>query len=443
MRVLLSIVSLGLLGSVSAQDTKVWNLKECVEFALENNISVKQSELDKNSSLEDVKAAKWNFAPNLNASVSQSFNFGSSISVSGARIPADFRSNNLGINSTVNLFDGFANIENLKQSKIGVQIQDAAIAKMKNDIALNVVNAYLQILFAKEQLKVAQSQLKISEEQVRRIGELVGAGVLPQGDLLNIKSTLANDNQTLIVAENNVLITSLNLSQLLQLENANIDVEAVSIDIQNQSILSNEVSTIYSKANETLPEIKLAELNILSADKSIQIAKANYYPSLSLSFGMNSAYQHRQSTTDISPFLFSDQIDDNLGQSISLSLNIPVFNRYQFRSAVNKSKINYQKVEYNLESERLRLKQTIQNAYTDALASSKSYDAATISVEAQTRAFDYSQERFKAGAINSFDFNQNKNNLVNAQSQLIRSKYDFMFKLKVLEFYFGIPFLAE
>jgi outer membrane protein len=443
MRVLLSIVSLGLLGSVSAQDTKVWNLKECVEFALENNISVKQSELDKNSSLEDVKAAKWNFAPNLNASVSQSFNFGSSISVSGARIPADFRSNNLGINSTVNLFDGFANIENLKQSKIGVQIQDAAIAKMKNDIALNVVNAYLQILFAKEQLKVAQSQLKISEEQVSRIGELVGAGVLPQGDLLNIKSTLANDNQTLIVAENNVLITSLNLSQLLQLENANIDVEAVSIDIQNQSILSNEVSTIYSKANETLPEIKLAELNILSADKSIQIAKANYYPSLSLSFGMNSAYQHRQSTTDISPFLFSDQIDDNLGQSISLSLNIPVFNRYQFRSAVNKSKINYQKVEYNLESERLRLKQTIQNAYTDALASSKSYDAATISVEAQTRAFDYSQERFKAGAINSFDFNQNKNNLVNAQSQLIRSKYDFMFKLKVLEFYFGIPFLAE
>ena len=443
MRVLLSIVSLGLLGSVSAQDTKVWNLKEWVEFALENNISVKQSELDKNSSLEDVKAAKWNFAPNLNASVSQSFNFGSSISVSGARIPADFRSNNLGINSTVNLFDGFANIENLKQSKIGVQIQDAAIAKMKNDIALNVVNAYLQILFAKEQLKVAQSQLKISEEQVRRIGELVGAGVLPQGDLLNIKSTLANDNQSLIVAENNVLITSLNLSQLLQLENANIDVEAVSIDIQNQSILSNEVSTIYSKANETLPEIKLAELNILSADKSIQIAKANYYPSLSLSFGMNSAYQHRQSTTDISPFLFSDQIDDNLGQSISLSLNIPVFNRYQFRSAVNKSKINYQKVEYNLESERLRLKQTIQNAYTDALASSKSYDAATISVEAQTRAFDYSQERFKAGAINSFDFNQNKNNLVNAQSQLIRSKYDFMFKLKVLEFYFGIPFLAE
>jgi outer membrane protein len=443
MKILMTIIGIGLLSSFSAQETKVWTLKECVEYALENNISVKQSELDKVSSLEDVKAAKWNFAPNLNANVSHNFNFGSSISVSGARIPADFRSNNFGINSTVNLFDGFANIENLKQSKIGVQIQDAAIAKMKNDIALNVVNSYLQILFAKEQLKVAQSQLKISEGQVSRIGELVNAGVLPQGDLLNIRSTLSNDNQSLIVAENNVLITRLNLSQLLQFSTTDIDVEEVSVDLQDQAILSNDVSSIYHKANEIFPEIKLAELNILSADKSIQIAKANYYPSLSLSFGMNSAYQHRQSTTDISPFLFSDQIDDNLGQSISVSLSIPIFNRYQFRSAVNKSKINYQKIEYNLESERLRLQQSIQTAYTDALASSKSYDAATLSLVAQTKAFDYSQERFKAGAINSFDFNQTKNNLVNAQSTLITSKYDFMFKLKVLEFYYGIPFVAE
>lgn len=443
MRILLSILGLGLLSSVSAQETKIWTLKECVDYALENNISIKQSELDKNSSLEDVKAAKWNFAPNLNASASQNFNFGSSISVSGARIPADFRSNNFGINSTVNLFDGFANINNLKQTKIGVEIQDAAIAKMKNDISLNVVNAYLQILFAKEQVKIAQSQLTISEEQVNRIGELVDAGVLPQGDLLNIKSTLANDNQSLIVAKNNVLITSLNLAQLLQLETTEVNVAAVDVDIQNQAILSNDVETIYNKANESFPEIKLAELNIMSAEKSIQLARASYYPSLNLSFGLNTAYQHRQSTTDVSPFLFSDQIDDNLGKSISLQLNIPIFNRYQFRSAVNKSKINYQKIEYNLVSERLRLQQTIQNAYADALASSKSYDAATTSVEAQTKAFDYSQERFKAGAINSFDFNQTKNNLVNAKSQLIRSKYDFMFKLKVLEFYFGVPFVSE
>jgi outer membrane protein len=443
MRILLSIIGLGLLGGVSAQDTKVWTLQECVDYALENNISVKQSELDKGIAIEDVKAAKWNFAPNLNANASQNFNFGSSIGVSGTRIPADFRSNNFGINSSINLFDGFANVHSLNQSKIGVEAQDAAIAKMKNDIALNVVNAYLQILFAKEQLKVAESQMKISNDQVGRVNELVEAGVLPHGDLLNIKSTLANDQQSLIVAQNSLSISNLNLAQILQLESAVIEVVEVSVDIQNQAILGNDVTAIYNKANEIFPEIKLAELNILSAEKSVKIAKANYYPSLTASFGLNTAYQHRQSTTDVSPFLFSDQIDDNLGQSISFSLNIPIFNRYQFRSNVNKSKINYEKIKYNLESERLRLQQTIQTAYTDALASSKSYDAATTSVEAQTRAFDYAQERFKAGAINSFDFNQTKNNLINAQSQLIQSKYDFMFKLRVLEFYYGVPFIGE
>ncbi len=443
MRILLSIIGFGFLSSVSAQETKVWTLKECVDYALENNISVKQSELDKSIAIEDVKAAKWNFAPNLNASASQNFNFGSSIGVSGTRIPADFRSNNFGINSSINLFDGFANVQTLQQSKIGVEAQDAAIAKMKNDIALNVVNAYLQILFAKEQLKVAESQLTISKAEVKRVGELVNAGVLPQGDLLNIKSTLANDQQNLIVAQNTLSISNLNLAQTLQLEKAVIEVEEVSVDVQNQTILSNDVATIYNKANETFPEIKLAELNILSAEKSIKIAKANYYPSLTASFGMNTAYQHRQSTTDVSPFLFSAQLDDNLGQSIMFSLNIPIFNRYQFRSNVNKSKINYEKIKYNLESERLRLQQTIQTAYTDALASSKAYDASTISVEAQSKAFEYAQERFKAGAINSFDFNQTKNNLVNAQSQLIQSKYDFMFKLKVLEFYYGVPFVVE
>lgn len=443
MKVLSLIVGLGLLSSLSAQENKVWTLKECVDYALENNISVKQSELDKNIAIEDVKVAKWNFAPNLNASASQNFNFGSSIGVSGARIPADFRSNNFGINSSVNLFDGFANVHSLKQSKLNVEAQDAAIAKMKNDIALNVVNAYLQILFAKEQFKVAQSQLEISEGQVRRIEELYKAGVLAEGDLLNIKSTMANDKQSLIVAENTITITSLNLAQLLQLEGMSIEVEEVSVDIQNQTILGNDVSTIYNKANESFPEIKLAELNILSAEKSVKIARASYYPSLTASFGMNTAYQHRQSTTDISPFLFSDQISDNLGQSVMFSLNIPIFNRYQFRSNVNKSKINYEKIKYNLESEQLRLQQTIQTAYTDALASSKSYDAATTSVGAQTKAFDYAQERFKAGAINSYDFYQIKNNLVNAQSQLIQSKYDFMFKLKVLEFYFGVPFAGK
>jgi len=158
MRIVLSIIALSLLSTVNAQENKVWTLKECVNYALENNISVKQSELDKQIAVEDVKVARWNFAPNLNANASQNYNFGSSISVSGARASSNFRSNNFGVNSSINLFDGFANVCTLKQAVVGVKAQDEAIKKMKNDIALNVVNSYLQILFAQEQLKVAESQ---------------------------------------------------------------------------------------------------------------------------------------------------------------------------------------------------------------------------------------------------------------------------------------------
>lgn len=422
-----------------AQDNKVWTLQECVNYALENNITVKQAQLDKEISTEDLKAAKWNFAPNLNANASQNYNFGSSITASGARASADFRSNNFGINSSINLFNGFASIHNLKQAQIGIEAQEATVSKIKNDISLNVVNMYLQILFAQEQLKVIQAQLEISTSNVERIKVLVNAGVLAEGDLLNAKSNTATDNQNLINNENNLIIAKLRLAQLLQLKTSTIEVEAMDVNINDQTILGNDVQAIYEKANAEFPEIKLAELNISSAEKSIALSKASYYPTLTMSLGVNTIYQHRQGIADFSPFTFSDQIDNNLGQSLMFSLNVPIFNRYQFRSNVNKSKVNYQKITLNLESEQLRLKETIQSAYTDAKSASKAYDAANFSVEAQTKAFEYAQERFDSGAINSFDFNQSKNNLINAQSQLIQSKYDFMFKLKVLEFYFGEP----
>jgi outer membrane protein len=441
MRTLFVIIGLNILNVANAQDVKVWTLQECVNYAIENNISIKQSELDKNIAIEDVKAAKWNFAPNLNANASHNYNFGSSITASGARASADFQSNNFGINSSLNLFNGFASMHTLKQSKIGVEAQEAALAKMRNDISLNVVNGYLQVLFAKEQVKVAQSQVAISETQVARIEELVNAGSLAEGDLFNVKSNLATDQQNLVVAENTQTMAVLRLAQLLQLTETNIEVQDVNVELSDQSILSNDVMEIYNKANASFPEIKLAELNIESAGKSVDIAKSNFYPTLTLNAGMSTVYQHRQGTTDF--ITFSDQLDQNLGKSVGLSLNVPIFNRYQFRTNVNKSKINYLRTEYLLEAERLRLRETIQTAYTDAKASSKSYEASKISVEAQTKAFNYADERYKAGAINSFDFNQTKNNLLNAQSQLIRSKYDFVFKLKVLEFYSGVPIVIE
>jgi outer membrane protein len=244
-----------------------------------------------------------------------------------------------------------------------------------------------------------------------------------------------------VVAKNTETLTALRLAQLLQLPESTILIQEIAVEATDQSILNTGIDEIFKKAEETFPEIKLADLNIKIAEKTIKISQSRYYPTLSLNYGMSTVYQHRQGSTDF--ITFSDQLDQNLGNSIGLSLNIPIFNRFQYRTTVSKNKIYYLKSEYSLTSEKLRLKETIQTAYTDAQASSKSYDAAVISVEAQNKAFDYANERYMVGAINSFDFNQIKNNLVSAQSQLIRAKYDFVFKLKVLQFYYGIPIVMN
>lgn len=421
--------------------SKVWTLQECVNYALENNISIKQSELEKQSRTQNIKSARGNFLPNVNAQASQSFNFGSSIDATGSRVAADFSSNNYSINASVVLFDGFANINTLDQTKINLEVQNANVEKMKNDISLNVVNAYLQILFAKEQINIAQLQMDITQNEVDRISKLVEAGVAPKGDLLNINSTLATDDQSLIQAQNTLDISSLRLAQLLQLPDAAILVETISLDNPNASIISNSSTEIYSKASTSFPEVKAAELSIKSAEKDIRISKANYYPTLSLNYGLSTVYQHRQGFVDFYPY--GDQLNNNLGHFVGLTLNIPLFNRFQYSTAVAKSRINMEQAQYSLESEKIKLRESIQIAYTDAKTASKTYDAALKAVDANQEAFRYAQERFEVGSFNTFDFNQAKNRLFTAQSQQIRAKYDYSFKLKVLEFYYGIRQLTD
>ena len=421
--------------------SKIWTLQECVDYALKNNVSIKQSELEKQSRTENITSAKGNFLPNVNATASQSYNFGSSIDATGSRVSADFSSNNYSLNASVVLFDGFANINTLSQSKINLEVQNANVEKMKNDISLNVVNAYLQILFAKEQINIAQFQVDITQNEVDRISKLVDAGAAPKGDLLNINATLATDQQNLVQAQNTLDISSLRLAQLLQLPDATISVQAISLDNPNSAIISNTSTEIYSKASTSFPEIKAAEWNIKSADKSIRISQANYYPSLTLNYGLSTVYQHRQGFVDFYPY--GDQLDNNLGHFVGLTLNIPLFNRFQYSTNVSKAKISMEQATYTLESEKIKLRESIQIAYTDAKMASNTYEAALKAVDANQEAFRYAQERFEVGSFNAFDFNQAKNRLFTAQSQQIRAKYDYSFKLKVLEFYYGIPLVIK
>jgi outer membrane protein len=443
MKTKLSLLIALLTITFSFAQEKKWTLKESVEHALKNNITIKQNELNVELSKENVTNAKGNFLPDLGASINPGLNFGSSIGVSGSRISADnFRSSfNVGSNTT--LFNGFSNLNTYKQAKLGVESSKLDLQKIQDDISLFVVNAYLNVLFAKENLNVANTQFEISTNQIEVTNSQVEAGVKPKGDLLNAESTAATDAQNVITQENTLDLALLSLAQLLQVSPDNFDVENIDVGSPSIATLYNDSNIVYEKALGNRPEIKRAENNVENSNFDIEIAKGAYMPSLSFSAGLGSSYQHFFNDEVFNNIDFSQQFSDNLGYSFSLSLNIPIFNRGQTKSNVNRSIINKKISEFGLEDQKLQLKETIQRAFLDAKAAAKSFQAAQKSLEAQNEAYKNAQERYNLGAMTLFDFDQVRNRLVDAQSTLIRSKYDYVFKSQVLKFYYGESIIIE
>ena len=463
--------------SVNAQDSipegKKWTLKDCVDYALENNIQVKQNENNIALAEVDKRQAVGNFIPNLNLNSSASWNSGLTTDVStGVLVNQTAQTTFGGLSSGVPIYRGLRNQNELRRAELSILASQYQLDKIKDDISLFVINAYLDILFAKEAVNVAIPQVEITKEQLERTSQLVNAGTLPKGDLLDVEATLANDEQNLIITENNVRISLISLAQLLQLEDYD------SFDIANEEIetlpLLNladySVDKIYDKALANRYEIKVAQANIEIAEADIKLAKGALQPTLSGFFNWNSRYSDRdiitgtavdpndptrvigqvETTGDnvISPNLgptigpansFFDQFSDNKGSSFGLSLNIPVLNGFTASNNVRRAKINHEQQKYQLDQEELNLEKIIHQVYADAIGALKLYDATKRSLEARQVSFTYAQERFDVGVLNSFDFSQIKNQLVRANSDFLTAKYDFIFRVKLLEYYYGIP----
>ena len=440
--------------AISFAQDKQWTLKECVDHALENNLSVQRAKFTTDLRNEDINTAKGSKLPGFSASANQNFSFGSGFdAASNSRVSVDRRSNSFGLSGSITVFNGFR-IKNIyEQSKVSYEASLLDLEKMKNDISLNIVNSYLNVLFNKENLKIAESQLEISRQQFERTKGLVEEGVQPKGNLLEVEATKINDENAIVTAQNNVDLSLLTLSQILQIPNAGFDIQDVPISIESVALLYNNTNEIFEKAVNNQPEIKSAELGLKNAETQIEIAKADYLPSLTASAGLNTVYNHTQGRSD--DFLipdpnnpgqsllikngFFDQLDNNLGQFVGLNLNIPIFNRGQVKANVNRAKINQKISAVNLSDQKLALREAIERAYINAKATLKEYEAANKSVEAQLISFEYAKQRYDLGVTNSFDFEQVRNRLVNAQATLTRAKYNYVFRTKVLEFYYGIP----
>ncbi|TRX39012.1 TolC family protein [Flavobacterium restrictum] len=442
-----------LLASFSIQaQTKNWTLEECVKYAIQNNISIKQSELDTKTAEIDKKGAKGNFLPSVNANASHSWNIGLNQDITtGLLRNQTTQFTSAGASVGVDIYKGMQNQNTLRKANLSIVAAKYQLVKMQEDVALNVANAFLQVLFNKENLKVQQEQLAINEKQFKRSEELVKAGSIPRGDLLDVKATVATNKQNVITAENTLLISKLSLAQLLQLkEFDNFDViDDTNIKDEN-NIMAQTPTAIYEKAKENRTELKIAKTNLEIAEKNVAIAKGAFQPTLQGFYNFNSRVSYADVVSVSNGLVvtnpappFWTQFSDNKGQSFGAQLSIPIFNGFSTRNNVERSKVSLEKSKIALEQQNLDLQRNVYTAFTDAKGALNAHESSIVALESRQEAYNYAKEKYAVGLMNSFDFNQSQTLLTNAQSEVIRTKYDYIFKIKILEFYFGIPIIKN
>ena len=461
--------------TIQAQSKK-WTLEECVTYAIQNNISIKQSELDSKMALIDKKSAVGRFLPSLNASASHSWNIGLNQDITtGLLQNKTTQFTSAGANVGIDIYRGLQNQNTLRKANLSIVAAKYQLVKMQEDVALNVANAFLQVLFNKENLKVQKEQLRINEKQYVRSEELVKVGSIPRGDLLDVKATLALNNQNVITAENSLLISKLSLSHLLQLKDfENFDV-VDDTDVKDaNNIMAQTPSAIYEKAFEGRTELKIARTNLEIAEKNVAIAKGAFQPTLQGFYSFNSRVAYSDRVTGVmpntsnptsivgfvegtnqnvlspnftrvlgNPAPFFDQFNTNKGQSFGMQLSVPVFNGFSARNNVERSKVSLERSKIAVEQQNLDLQRNVYTAFADAKGALNAYESSVAALEARQGAYNYATEKYSVGLMNSFDFNQSQTLLTNAQSEVLRTKYDYIFKIKILEFYFGIPLIKN
>ncbi|MCA1763241.1 MAG: TolC family protein [Cryomorphaceae bacterium] len=457
--------------SIQAESQEAWSLQKCIDYAMESNLTVLQSKLNIERAEIDYNQSRFSLLPNLNAQASYGYNFGQRIDpFTNQFATQQVGTGNAFLSSSVDLFNAFSKMNNIRRTEQSMKASQYDYENVKNDISLQLCLFYLDILLNKENVAIAKEQVKISEAQVDRVKQLVDAGQEPQGNLYDAESQLAQEEFNLTRAQNQVVLAKLNLTQLLQLSPEKSETfEVVSPDLSNEGVelIDNSAREIYIRAKQNMPDVKAAEARRLASEYNLASARGNLYPSLSLSGSIGSGYSENNTVQTGDPTIetfpigrvqgsndvvvadqllfdrrtknFSSQVEDNFNQNIQLSLNIPIFNGNSARAAVNRAKIDQldADISYSQISNQLRFE--IEQAYVDARAAMNSYMSAEKAVRALEESFKYAEVRFEQNVINAVEYNNIKTQYTNAQSDMIRAKYDFVFRSKILDFYLGNP----
>jgi outer membrane protein len=430
---------LALLAFANAYPQKQWSLEECINYAYENNLQIKRSQLSVDYNKNNYNQSKFNTLPNLNGQFSHSYSSGKALNYN-VLVENNQWASNAGLSSELTVFNGLQIFNNIQLQKYLFMQSQADMQKVKNDISLALTLAYLQILFDKELVDVAKSKLEVTSLQAERTKRLVEVGNLAQGEYFEIKAQEAIDKLNHVNALNNLDIAYLNLNQMLDLDSlGGFEIVVPELEIGLIALLEN-VDNVYTKAVENMPQIKSAEYALKGSEKQRSMAWGQLSPNVSLNGYLSSQYfQLKDSGGNIIDYPYKDQMDDNFRKQISLNVSVPIFNRFQVKKSISNSKIGVMDSKLALDQAKLNLYKEIQQAHADAVASMEKYNSSLEAVKSNQEAFKYTQQKFEVGLVNSVDFNISKTNLLKAESDMLQAKYEYIFKLKILDFYMGNP----
>lgn len=431
-----------LLLAVGLQAQSKWSLRQCIDYAIDNNIEIAQQYLTVKSSEVDLSTSKNSRLPNLMGNAGQNFNFGRTQSQTTGIYEANSASTtSFGLSSSTPLFTGFRIPNEIKMYELNLLAAAEGLKRAKENLELQVTSLYLEVLFKKEILKVYSEQIKLSKTQVERTQLLVDAGKVPTSQLYDIKAQLAKDELNATMADNDLVLATLNLAQALNfLDIKDFDVlEPVMGDVIGDNISSIiPADQIFKIAVATRPHVKEAEYKVESSKRNLKVAQSGYWPTIDFGLSYNNGFDHIYKS-GVDNRSISEQLKNNSREVIGFTLSVPLFNRFQTRNQVRGARLNIENRTLELDNVKLALFKEIQQAYQSAVAAQAKFSSSSVALDASQESFKYAQERYDIGKSTVFEFADAQTKLLSSRSDQIQAKYDFLFRAKILDFYQGMP----
>ncbi|HZK97265.1 MAG TPA: TolC family protein [Prolixibacteraceae bacterium] len=432
------LLFVALFASLHAQE--IWSLQKCVDYAIDNNIKIKQGVIATEYQKNQLKQTKFSRLPNLSGQMSQNLNFGRSLTYDNTYKDINSSQTDFGIGTNVPVFQGFIISNNISKLELDLQASIEDLSKAKSDISVNIASTFLEILFAKDLVKVSEDQLTVTNLQIKQITEKVDAGSLARGSLLEIEAQAAGEELNLVNAQNQLKIARLRLTQLLELPaNDDFDVEVPALPEISAEASIVSAGEVYKSAVLTRPEIKGADLRYQSSQYQLKMAQGALYPTISLYANIYDSYNNKYTDVNGASIAFSDQLKNNQRKGIGAQMNIPIFTRFANKIQIDNARLQVLNTELELENTKKLLRSDIETAQTSAIAALNRFNSNQKAVSSMREAFRYSEEKFGVGLVNAVEYNTAKTKLAKSESDLLQAKYEFIFRTKILDFYRGLP----